>query len=116
MGQCSYLQRIAVSVEKSETWGVLTESEKRVQSAKEERERRMYGEGPGRMPLNMMPGGGKHGRKGDEHDEEQEDPSGQLMNMMKRMYDEGDDTMKRTIAEAWTKSRDKSAAAGGNPF
>lgn len=29
------------------------------------------------------------------------------MNMMKKMYDEGDDNMKRTIAEAWTKSQDK---------
>ena len=107
-------------VEKSETWGVLTESEKRVQSVKEERDRRMYGEGPGRMPnmggMGGM-GGGRRGRKGDgENEEEQEDPSGQLMNMMKRMYDEGDDTMKRTIAEAWSKSRDKSAAAGGSPF
>lgn len=28
------------------------------------------------------------------------------MKMMKKMYDEGDDNMKRTIAEAWTKSRE----------
>ena len=39
------------------------------------------------------------------------DPSASMMDMMKKMYDEGDDNMKRTIAEAWTKSRDK----GGNP-
>jgi len=29
------------------------------------------------------------------------------MNMMKKMYDDGDDEMKRTIAKAWTESRDK---------
>lgn len=28
------------------------------------------------------------------------------MNMMKKMYAEGDETMKKTIAEAWTKSKD----------
>lgn len=28
------------------------------------------------------------------------------------MYDEGDDEMKRTIAKAWTESRDKNAARG----
>lgn len=27
--------------------------------------------------------------------------------MMKKMYEEGDDNMKRTIAEAWSKSQDK---------
>lgn len=27
--------------------------------------------------------------------------------MMKKMYEEGDDKMKRTIAEAWTKAQDK---------
>jgi len=35
------------------------------------------------------------------------DPSAGLMSMMKQMYDEGDDEMKRTIAKAWTESRDK---------
>lgn len=35
------------------------------------------------------------------------DPSAGLMTMMKQMYDEGDDEMKRTIAKAWTESRDK---------
>jgi len=39
------------------------------------------------------------------------DPSASMMDMMKKMYEEGDDNMKRTIAEAWTKSRDK----GGSP-
>jgi len=41
-----------------------------------------------------------------------EDPSGNLMSMMKQMYDEGDDEMKRTIAKAWTESRDKSTKEG----
>ena len=27
--------------------------------------------------------------------------------MMKQMYEEGDENMKKTIAEAWTKSKDK---------
>merc|ERR1719150_722254 len=35
------------------------------------------------------------------------DPSAGLMTMMKQMYEEGDDEMKRTIAKAWTESRDK---------
>ena len=30
-----------------------------------------------------------------------------IMNMMKKMHDEGDDDMKQTIAKAWTESRDK---------
>jgi calcyclin binding protein len=38
-----------------------------------------------------------------------EDPNASLMNMMKKMYEEGDDNMKRTIAEAWTKSKDGKA-------
>lgn len=29
------------------------------------------------------------------------------MKMMKKMYDEGDSNMKKTIAEAWTKANDK---------
>ncbi len=32
--------------------------------------------------------------------------------MMKKMYEDGDETMKRTIAEAWTKSRDKNGPEG----
>jgi len=31
-----------------------------------------------------------------------------LMSMMKQMYEDGDDDMKRTIAKAWTESREKS--------
>ena len=29
-----------------------------------------------------------------------------MMNLMKKMYDEGDDEMKRTIAKTWTESKD----------
>lgn len=35
------------------------------------------------------------------------DPGDGIMDMMKKMYDEGDDEMKRTIAKAWTESRGK---------
>lgn len=35
------------------------------------------------------------------------DPGSSLMNMMKQLYDEGDDEMKRTIAKAWTEAREK---------
>lgn len=40
-------------------------------------------------------------------DKNEDDPSAGLMNLMKRMYQEGDDDMKRTLAEAWTKAQDK---------
>jgi len=40
------------------------------------------------------------------------DPTKGIMDMMKKMYDEGDDDMKRTIAKAWTESRDKKAPGG----
>jgi len=36
-----------------------------------------------------------------------EDPSASIMNLMKKMYSEGDDDMKRTIAKAWTEARGK---------
>jgi len=40
------------------------------------------------------------------------DPSAGLMDMMKKMYDEGDDEMKRTIAKAWTEGQSKKGPAG----
>jgi len=40
------------------------------------------------------------------------DPSAGIMNMMKKMYDEGDEDMKRTIAKAWTEGQDKKGGAG----
>ena len=36
------------------------------------------------------------------------------MNMMKKMYEDGDDNMKRTIAEAWTKANDKKGEGANN--
>lgn len=38
------------------------------------------------------------------------DPSSGLMDLMKQMYEDGDDEMKRTIAKAWTESREKGTA------
>lgn len=38
----------------------------------------------------------------------EEDPSAGLMKMMKKMYDEGDDEMKRTIMKSWYESKNKS--------
>ncbi|NP_001080214.1 calcyclin binding protein S homeolog [Xenopus laevis] len=35
------------------------------------------------------------------------DPSAGLMNVLKKMYDEGDDEMKRTLNKAWSESREK---------
>ena len=32
------------------------------------------------------------------------------MDMLKKMYDDGDDEMKRTIAKAWSESRNKTGA------
>ena len=34
-----------------------------------------------------------------------EDPNASLMNMMRDLYNNGDDNMKKTIAESWTKSQ-----------
>eukprot|EP00092_Neocalanus_flemingeri_P022473 GFUD01024373.1.p1 GENE.GFUD01024373.1~~GFUD01024373.1.p1 ORF type:complete len:248 (+),score=105.79 GFUD01024373.1:66-809(+) len=44
------------------------------------------------------------------------DPSAGLMNMMKKMYEEGDDEMKRTIAKAWTEGQDKKGKGGLDGF
>ena len=41
------------------------------------------------------------------------DPNESLMEMMKKMYDEGDDEMKRSISKAWTQSRDKTGGPAG---
>jgi calcyclin binding protein len=40
------------------------------------------------------------------------DPQEGLMSMMKKMYEEGDDEMKRTISKAFTESREKQGADG----
>ncbi|CAG0914754.1 unnamed protein product [Notodromas monacha] len=36
-----------------------------------------------------------------------EDPSASLMKLMKKMYDEGDDEMKRTLTKSWYESQNK---------
>lgn len=38
------------------------------------------------------------------------DPGTSLMNLMKKMYQEGDDEIKKTIAKAWTETQEKKAA------
>ena len=46
--------------------------------------------------------------------DESKDPGDSLMQLMKNMYETGDDEMKRTIAKAWTESREKMNRDGGN--
>ncbi|XP_030631223.1 calcyclin-binding protein isoform X1 [Chanos chanos] len=41
--------------------------------------------------------------------DEKADPGEGLMNMLKKIYDEGDDDMKRTINKAWAESQEKKA-------
>ncbi|KAH3757316.1 Calcyclin-binding protein [Pelomyxa schiedti] len=44
---------------------------------------------------------------------EDKDPSKGLMEMMKNLYDDGDDEMKRMIAKTWTESQDKKREGPG---
>ncbi|CAF1378729.1 unnamed protein product [Rotaria magnacalcarata] len=46
--------------------------------------------------------------------DDSKDPGDSLMKLMKNMYETGDDEMKRTIAKAWTESREK-MNTGGEP-
>jgi calcyclin binding protein len=48
-------------------------------------------------------------KKKDENEKklEKEDPNASLMNLMKKMYDEGDDEMKRTISKAMWEAQNK---------
>jgi calcyclin binding protein len=48
-----------------------------------------------------------HGHSTTKKNKSDEDPMGGIMDLMKNMYEEGDDEMKRTIAKAWTESRQK---------
>jgi len=41
------------------------------------------------------------------------DPGAGLMNMMKTLYDDGDEEMKKLIAKTWVESQDKSRKGGG---
>lgn len=45
---------------------------------------------------------------------ENDDPNASLMNLMKKMYENGDDEMKKTIAKAWTESQEKREAGLSN--
>ena len=45
--------------------------------------------------------------------EENADPSDGLMTMLKKIYSEGDDEMKRTINKAWSESQEKKVRGGG---
>lgn len=45
--------------------------------------------------------------------DENADPQEGLMSMMKKMYEEGDDEMKRTISKAFSESREKSLRGEG---
>ena len=44
-----------------------------------------------------------------------EDPRAGLMGLMKQMYQDGDDDMKRTIAKAWHESQEKRVKDPGLP-
>lgn len=54
--------------------------------------------------------------KEDDDDEEgdKNDPSTGLMKMMKKMYQSGDDNMKRMIAKAWTEGQEKKGPGAGD--
>ena len=45
--------------------------------------------------------------------DEKGDPQESLMTMMKQMYEEGDDEMKRTIRKSWHESQSKKKMPGG---
>ncbi|KAH7719043.1 calcyclin binding protein [Aphelenchoides avenae] len=44
------------------------------------------------------------------------DPQESMMKMMKQMYDDGDDEMKRTIRKAWYEGQNKQGGGGGGGF
>lgn len=46
-------------------------------------------------------------------DDKDKDPSQSIMDMMKQMYDDGDDQMKKTLGEAMLKSRQQQQRGGG---
>jgi len=73
----------------SKTWECVTEQEQR---------------GKDKKPLGS-----------DKESPKEDDPNASLMKMMKQMYDEGDDDMKRTIKKAWCESQDKKTSGGMMP-
>jgi len=79
---------VVVSLKKSTSgkkWSHVTETEKRAADAKAPKKR---------------------------DEGEVKDPSGGLMDMMKQMYEDGDDDMKRMIAKAWTEGKSKQTPEG----
>ncbi|VDO05669.1 unnamed protein product [Haemonchus placei] len=58
----------------------------------------------------------KQKRKPKFDDKLDDDPQASLMNMMKQMYEEGDDEMKRTIRKAWHEGQTKKNTVDPPPF
>jgi calcyclin binding protein len=52
------------------------------------------------------------GKKEEEEKSKEKDPSSSLMDMMKEMYNSGDDEMKRMIAQSWTKAQEEKDKKG----
>jgi len=82
--------KIIIALKKQEegkTWGTVTEAERKMKEAKD--------------------------AKFDSKDTDAaSDPSSSIMNMMKKMYDEGDDDTKRMIKKTWYESQQKQQAGG----
>lgn len=55
-------------------------------------------------------------RKSAEEDALADDPSGGLMKIMKKMYDEGDDDMKRTLTKTWYEAQNKQGEGLSSSF
>lgn len=72
------------------TWGTLTEAQRKEKEAKD----------------NKM---------SDTSGMDTSDPSGGIMNLMKKMYDDGDDDMKRMIKKTWYETQQKQGTPGEMP-
>jgi len=56
----------------------------------------------------------QHKEKSKPKFDDKDDPSTSVTKMMKQMYDEGDDDMKRTISKAWYEAQEKKKTGGGD--
>lgn len=82
---------IAMKKEKEgNTWGTLTDAEKKQKEQKD-------------------------AKYDSTKDVDSGDPSSGIMNLMKKMYDEGDDDMKRMIKKTWYESQQKQKSGGDVP-
>lgn len=72
---------------KGQTWKFLTRAEQRASDAKEEKYKM-------------------------DTDKNKDDPSSSIMGLMRKMYDEGDDEMKRTIKKTWYETQNKKGKDG----